>query len=89
MVVLVQDPAAAGVDLLVALAGTSHAERRVHVHVVTSHIQRNQTLEDDRPPGPGRAEEHQQTRCCAPIRHHVQHGTEGSRLVEVSCRISV
>lgn len=57
MVVLVKQPVPVGVDLLVTLVGAPHAQGRIHVHVVTGKVQRDQTLEDDRPPGPGRAQE--------------------------------
>lgn len=89
VVVLVEDPAAAGVDLLVALIGTTHTQRRIHVHVVTGQIQANQALENDSPSGPGGAQEDDQTRGRAAVRHHIQHGAEGGRLVEVPRRISI
>lgn len=89
MVILVKDPAAAGVDLLVALIGTTHAQGGIHVHVVTGQVQADQTLEDDSPSGPGGAEEDDQARGCAAICHHVQHGAEGGRLVEITRRISI
>jgi hypothetical protein len=88
-VVLVHDPATGGINLLVTPAGSAHTQSRVHVHVVTGHIQTNQSLEDDSPAGPGRAEEDQETRGCATVSHHVQHRAEGSRLVEVASCISV
>jgi hypothetical protein len=37
-VVLLQKPAPALVDILVALSTATHTERRIHVHVVTSQI---------------------------------------------------
>lgn len=89
VVILVQDPAAASLHLLVALAGTSHAQGRVHVHVVTGHVQSDQALEDNGPSWPGGAQEDQQTRGRAPIRHHVQHRTKCGRLVIVARRISI
>ena len=72
-----------------ALAGSAHAESSVHVHVVTGHIQADETLEDDGPAGPSRAEEDQKTRGSAAIGDHVQHCTESGGLVEVSCCITV
>lgn len=89
MVVLVEDPAAAGVDLLVALVGTTHAQRSVHVHVVTGQVQANQTLEDDSPSGPGGAQEDNQARGRATVGHHIQHGAESGRLVKVTRRITI
>lgn len=89
VVVLVEDPAAAGVDLLVALIGATHTQRRIHVHVVTGQIQANQPLENDSPSGPGGAQEDDQTRGRAAVRDHIQHGAEGGRLVEVPRRISI
>lgn len=88
-VVLVHDPTTGGVDLLVTLTGSSHAQSCIHVHVMTGHIQTDQGLEDDCPTGPGRAEEDQETRRCAAVSHHVQDRTEGSRLVEVASGITV
>lgn len=83
-VVLLQDPAPAFVDLLVALAGTAHAQRGVHVHVVAGKIQTDQALEDDGPARESGGQEDQQAGRCAPIRHHVQHGTKLCRLVELA-----
>lgn len=56
-VVLVHNPATARIDLLVALAGSAHAESSVHVHVVAGHVQADETLEEDSPSGPGGAQE--------------------------------
>lgn len=83
MVVLIQHPAPGGIDLLVALAGTTHAQSGIHVHVMTGHIQTNQALENNSPSRPSRAQKHQQARSCATIRHHVKHRSEGRRLVKV------
>lgn len=66
-----QHPATAGVNFLVALVGTTHAQGSIHMHVVTGKIQADQALEDNRPAGPGGAQENQQTRSRATIRHHV------------------
>jgi hypothetical protein len=88
-VVLVHDPATGGINLLVALAGSAHAQSGVHVHIVAGHIQTNQSLEDDSPTGPGGTEEDQETRGCAAVSHHVQHRAEYGRLVEVASRIAV
>ena len=89
MVVPVQDPAASGLDVLVALAGSPHAEGGVHVHVVARHVQRDQTLEDDRPARPSGTQENQEARGRATIRHHVQDGTKSGGLFEVPSGISV
>ena len=88
-VVLLQDPAAALVDLLVARAGATHCQRRVHVHVVTGQIEADQPLEDDRPARERRRQEDQQARCCAPICHHVEYGAELGRLVEAAGGVAV
>ena len=89
VVVLVEHPVPVGVDLLVALVGPAHAQRRIHVHVVTGQVQRDQTLENDGPPGPGGAQEDQQARGGAAVRHHVQDRAESGRLVEIPRRISI
>lgn len=88
-VILVQDPAAARVDLLVALRRATHAQRSVHVHVVASQVQTDQALKQDRPPRPGRAQEDQKTRGGAPIRDHVEHTTKSRGLVVESRKISI
>lgn len=41
VVVLVKQPVAVGVDLLVALVGAAHAQSRIHVHVVAGQVQRD------------------------------------------------
>lgn len=51
-IVKIQDLAATRIDLLMALLTTTHSQSRVHVHVMTSHIQGDQHLEDDRPSWP-------------------------------------
>lgn len=88
-VVLVHDPATAFINLLVALTGSAHAQGRVHVHVVTGHVETNQSLEDDGPTGPGGAEEYKETRSCAAVSDHVQHRTKGGGLIEVASCITV
>lgn len=88
-VVLVQDPAPGGINLLVALGGTTHAQSCIHVHVMASHIQANQALEDDCPARPGRAQENKKACSCATVCYHVEHSTEGGRLVEITCRIPI
>lgn len=89
VVVLVEDPAAAGVNLLVALVRATHAQSGIHVHVVTGQIQADQALENNGPPGPGGAQENDQARGRAAVRHHIQHSTKGGRLIEVTRRISI
>lgn len=89
VVVLVQNPASGRINLLVALAGTTTAQGGIHVHVMASHVQANQSLENNGPPRPGRAQKNKQTSGCATIRHHVKHGTKGGRLVEISGGISI
>lgn len=89
VVVLVQSPVSAGVDLLVALVGSTAAQSGVHVHVVARHVQADQALEDNGPPGPSRAQEDQQARRGAAICHHVQHRAEGGRLVKIPGSIAI
>lgn len=89
MVVLIQNPTSGGFDLLVALARTTHAQSGIHVHVMTCHVQTDQTLEDDGPSWPSRAQEHKQAGSCATVRHHVKHCAEGCRLVEVPRRVPI
>ena len=64
-VVLLQDPAPALVDILVALSATAHTECRVHVHVVTSQIEGDEALEDNAPSRESLRQEDEQTRGCA------------------------
>lgn len=86
---MIQNPASSGINLLVALARTAHAQSGIHVHVMTCHIQTDQTLEDDGPSWPSRAQEHKQACSCATVRHHVKHCAEGCGLAEVSRRIPI
>lgn len=39
IVVLVQNPAPARIDFLVALARTTHCQRRIHMHVVAGQVE--------------------------------------------------
>lgn len=89
MVILVQDPAAARLNLLVTLARTAHTQSRVHMHVMAGHVDGDQALENNRPPRPGGAQEHQQTCGGAAVRDHVQHGSERGGLVEVARGVPV
>lgn len=59
------------------------------MHVVTGHVQADETLEENSPSGPGGAQEDKETCGSAAVGHHVQHSTEGGGLVEVSCCITV
>lgn len=52
-IVLFKNPASPLIDVLVALSGIAHGQGGVHVHVVTSEVQGNQTLEEDGPPWEG------------------------------------
>ena len=88
-VVLVQDPAPGGINLLVALGGTAHAQSCIHMHVMASHVQTNQALEDDGPAWPSRAQENKKACGCATVCYHVKHSTEGGRLVEITRCISI
>lgn len=72
-----------------ALVGSADAQSSVHVHIVTSHVQANQTLEHDSPAGPGGAQENEQARGSAAVRDHIQDGAEGGRLVVVPSSIAI
>lgn len=48
-VVKMQDPTSAAVDLLVALSTPAHAQRRIHVDIVTRQVKADQSLENDTP----------------------------------------
>jgi hypothetical protein len=88
-VVLLQDPAPALIHVLVALSATAHAQCRVHVHIMTRQVQRNEALEDDAPTGECLRQEDEQTRCCAPVRDHIQHCTKLCRLIETASRVPI
>ena len=88
-VVEVQDPTPARIHLLMALPLPRHGQRRVHVHVMARQIQADQSLEQNRPSRPGRAQEHQQARRRTSIRHHVEHAAELRRLLEPASRVPV
>jgi len=68
----------------VALALTSHYQSRIHVHVVASEVQADQTLEDHGVGGLRGGEEDQQARSRAAVSDHVQHSTESSGLLELA-----
>jgi hypothetical protein len=85
-VVLPQDPAPARRHVLVALSASAHAQRRIHVHVVTGQVERDQALEDDAPAGEGLRQKDEQTRRCAAVGDHVQHGAKlGALFVGTGC----
>ena len=88
-VVLPQDPATALVDALVAAVAAAHAQRRVHVHVVTRKVQGDEALEHNTPAGEGLGQEDQQAGCCAAIRHHVQHSAKLGALLKLPGGVSV
>jgi uncharacterized OB-fold protein len=46
-IVLLEQPTPALIHVLVALSAAAHAQRRIHVHVVTSQVQRDEALEHD------------------------------------------
>jgi hypothetical protein len=52
------------------------------MHVVTRQVQRYQALEYDAPSRKRAGQKDQQTRGCASIRYHIQHGTEFGALFE-------
>lgn len=64
------------------LIAPAHAQRRIHVHVVTRQVQRDQSLEDDTPSREGACQEDEQAGCRAAIRHHVEHSAKFCRLFE-------
>lgn len=59
------------------------------MHIVRSHVQGNQGLENKRPSRPRRAQEDEKAGSCATVGHHVKHCAERSGLVEIARRISV
>ena len=66
------------------LVAPAHTQSSIHVHVVARQIQRYPALEDDAPPWEGACQEDEQTRGCATIRHHVEHGTKLCGLLELA-----
>ena len=70
-VILLHQPTLALVHVLVALVAATHAQGRVHVHVVTGQIQRNKALEDDAEARESLRQEDEQAGCCTPVRYHV------------------
>lgn len=89
MVILVKNPAAAGINLFVALTCAAHGQGSVHVHVVTGQIQANQTLEQDGPSRPSGAQEDEQTGGRTAIRDHIQDRAECGGLVEMTRRHAI
>lgn len=84
-----EDAAARLVDVLVAVLGAAHGQRRVHVDVVAREVERDEALEEDGPAREGRRQEHEQARRGAAVRHHVEHGAEARRLLKVARRVAV
>ena len=85
-VVLLEQPAPALIHILVALVRASHAQRRVHVHVVARQIQRDEALEHNAPSRERLRQEDELTGCCTPVCDHVQHRTElGALFVCAGC----
>lgn len=72
------------VDLLVAHSSPRHRQRSIHVHVMTSQIQTDEPLEQQRPSRPRTAQKNEQTRSCAPIRHHIEHCAKLGRLLKIA-----
>lgn len=83
-VIHLQDPTPRLVDLLVTLVAPAHAQRRVHVHVMTGQVEGDQALENDAPAREGARQEDQQTRGGAAVRHHVEDGAELGGLLEMA-----
>ena len=67
----------------------AHDERRVHVHVVTREVERDEALEQDGPAGERRRQEDEQARRGAAVRHHVEDGAEARRLLKVARGVAV
>lgn len=45
IIIPIQKPAPTSLNLLMTLAGPAHAQRRIHMHIVARHIDRDQALE--------------------------------------------
>jgi len=56
-VIQVQNPASRFIDLLVTGIPSSHNKGRIHVNIMTSQIQRDESLKEESPPRPGRRKE--------------------------------
>lgn len=84
-----QNAATRLVDVLVAVVGAAHGQRRIHVHVVAGKVERNQALEHDGPAREGRRQEDEQARRGAAVRDHVKDGAEAGRLLKVPRSIAV
>ena len=59
------------------------------MHVVAAEVEGNQALEEDGPAGERGAEENQQARRGASVRHHVEDGAEPRRLLKVASCVTV
>lgn len=56
---------------------------------VAGNVQADESLEKQRPAGPRGTEEDQQAGCGATIGHHVEHGTERSRLIIFTRNVTI
>ena len=88
-IVQVHDTTPLRVDRLVALSLPTHDQSRVHVHVMTGQIQRNQALENHAVCRFGGRQEDEQTSGRTSIGDHVEHCTEPRALLEFACRDSI
>jgi len=70
--------------VLVALALAAHDQRGVHVHVVASKVQADQTLEDHRVRRLRSRKEDEQASSSAAISDHVENGAEARGLLELA-----
>ena len=83
-VILLQHPAPTLIHFLVALSGATHAQSRIHVHVMACEVQADESLKDYAPTWKRACKEDQETSCGASIRHHVQYSAKFGRLMEIS-----
>jgi len=85
-VVLLQDPASALIHILVTVFAATHAQRRVHVHIVARKIERDEPLEHDAPSWESLRQKDEQTGRRASVCDHVQHRTKlGALLKSTRC----
>lgn len=88
-VVQVQQPALRLINALVAGVHAANHERGIHVHVVAREVQRDEALEQDGEARERRREEDEQAGGGAAVGHHVKHGAEARRLLEVTRSVAV
>lgn len=88
-IVEIENEAPRLVDVLVTFIRAAHGQSRVHMHVVAGHVEGDQALEDDGPPGEGGGEEDEQAGRRAAVRDHVEHSAEAGGLVKVASGIPV